>query len=81
MTGCGHGHVYPEPNGLKARCGGPKLCSLCANDQALKIEVARWEATAELRWFMPPDDKPKRLQQRWQRGAVVEWRDVPVVQA
>ena len=33
-TGCGHGHVYPMPNGVKARCGGPKICSACAKDFA-----------------------------------------------
>lgn len=25
----GHGHVRPNPNGVKARCGGPALCSQC----------------------------------------------------
>ncbi|MEQ8720998.1 MAG: NUDIX domain-containing protein [Sandaracinaceae bacterium] len=30
--GCGHGHVYPNPDGSRARCGGPLLCSRCALD-------------------------------------------------
>lgn len=30
----GHGHVYPRPDGAKARCGGPALCSKCARDAA-----------------------------------------------
>ncbi len=25
----GHGHVRPNPNGLKARCGGPGFCREC----------------------------------------------------
>lgn len=35
-TGNDHGHVFPNRNGLKARCGGPGLCSSCAKDQAFK---------------------------------------------
>lgn len=30
----GHGHVWPRPDGMKARCGGPALCSACRHDQA-----------------------------------------------
>jgi hypothetical protein len=37
MPGCGHGHVWPEPGGLKTRCGGPGICPLCAQDLARKI--------------------------------------------
>lgn len=33
-TGCGHGWVFPNLNGMKARCGGPLVCSLCAKDAA-----------------------------------------------
>lgn len=28
----GHGHVRPRPDGVKARCGGPALCSECARE-------------------------------------------------
>lgn len=28
----GHGHVVPNPDGSKARCGGPTLCSECATE-------------------------------------------------
>lgn len=31
----GHGHVTPNPNGAKARCGGPTICSVCALEFAL----------------------------------------------
>lgn len=30
----GHGHVFPRPDGMKARCGGPGLCSQCSIDAA-----------------------------------------------
>lgn len=31
----GHGHVWPRPDGAKARCGGPGLCAQCSRDQAI----------------------------------------------
>jgi hypothetical protein len=34
LTDCGHGHVHKNANGIKARCGGPGLCKLCARDLA-----------------------------------------------
>jgi hypothetical protein len=36
MSDCGHGHVVPRADGVKARCGGPALCSECAADLKLK---------------------------------------------
>lgn len=30
----GHGHVFPRPDGGKAKCGGPSICSECASDAA-----------------------------------------------
>lgn len=39
----GHGHVYKRPDGVRARCGGPAMCSECAHDLAQKMadEAAR----------------------------------------
>ena len=43
----GHGHVIPRPDGAKARCGGPALCSVCAaelaaaEDEWLELEILR----------------------------------------
>ncbi|NII73204.1 hypothetical protein FHW84_001773 [Dyella sp. SG562] len=34
-TNSGHGHAWARPDGMKARCGGPALCSQCARDQAI----------------------------------------------
>lgn len=36
----GHGHVFPRPDGVKARCGGPGICSECARDLARKQHEA-----------------------------------------
>lgn len=30
----GHGHVIPNPDGSKARCGGPAICKTCAREAA-----------------------------------------------
>ena len=30
----GHGHVRPRPDGVKARCGGPLGCGVCARELA-----------------------------------------------
>lgn len=32
----GHGHVYPRPDGVRARCGGPGICPVCSIDAARK---------------------------------------------
>lgn len=32
----GHGHVFPRPDGVRARCGGPAICHVCAVDLARK---------------------------------------------
>jgi hypothetical protein len=43
----GHGHVTPNPDGSKARCGGPGLCRQCSQElyaqqpvNALKAHVS-----------------------------------------
>jgi len=40
----GHGHVHPRPDGVRARCGGPTICSDCAVELAAvtgKPELAK----------------------------------------
>lgn len=32
----GHGHVFPRPDKVVARCGGPALCLTCKGDEARK---------------------------------------------
>jgi hypothetical protein len=34
-TNSGHGHVWERPDGERARCGGPGLCSECRADEQL----------------------------------------------
>ncbi len=36
QSNVGHGHVNPREDGVRARCGGPKMCSECAKDLANK---------------------------------------------
>jgi hypothetical protein len=36
---CGHGHVLPNPDGVKNHCGGPALCAGCRREQ-LGLDVA-----------------------------------------
>ena len=35
-----HGHVIPNPDGSKARCGGPAICAVCSL-QFASIEKAK----------------------------------------
>lgn len=39
-TNTGHGHVWPRPDGVKARCGGPAMCTECARDREDAIAKA-----------------------------------------
>lgn len=49
----GHGHVTPRPDGFKARCAGPGLCSTCNRELAAKAA-----SDAPLK-NEPPDPTPK----------------------
>lgn len=45
----GHGHVTPNADGSKARCGGPGLCSICSRELAGgTINVGAHELLAKL---------------------------------
>lgn len=33
----GHGHVYPRPDGMKARCGGPGICPECSKEASYQF--------------------------------------------
>jgi hypothetical protein len=35
----GHGHVFPRPDGVKARCGGPGLCNECSRDSYAAMQT------------------------------------------
>ncbi len=34
LSNQGHGHVFPRADGVRMRCGGPRLCGECSKDQA-----------------------------------------------
>lgn len=36
MKNEGHGHVFPRPDGVRARCGGPGICLECSSDAAAR---------------------------------------------
>lgn len=36
----GHGWVKQNPDGMKARCGGPEICTVC-QDEARQLETER----------------------------------------
>jgi len=38
-VGSTHGHVFPNVNQIRARCGGPNFCSACQKDLGLKSEI------------------------------------------
>jgi hypothetical protein len=40
----GHGHVIPNPDEAKARCGGPALCRVCAIEAHRAIAEAKRRA-------------------------------------
>ena len=43
-TNSGHGHVWPRPDGVKMRCGGPRICSACALDNAIYLDKSEGSA-------------------------------------
>lgn len=49
-TNSGHEHVWERPDGVKARCGGPTLCTECRDDAA-KALIARGPQN------QPPEEK------------------------
>jgi hypothetical protein len=47
----GHGHVWPRPDGMRVRCGGPTACSKCAIDKAnYDAGPARNKLTVDQLW-------------------------------
>jgi hypothetical protein len=49
----GHGHVYPRPDGVRMRCGGPAMCNTCALDLARKTREEQGVTTAEAGYETP----------------------------
>lgn len=40
-TNAGHGHAWERPDGAKARCGGPGVCSECAGDAQAVVNAGK----------------------------------------
>lgn len=47
-TNCGHGHAWKRPDGVKSRCGGPRICQVCADDAALVSAAVEWAKGGEV---------------------------------
>jgi hypothetical protein len=53
-----HGHVTPRADGVKARCGGPMMCAVCAKELAAKLNAER---VKELRYVSCPNCKVDKV--------------------
>lgn len=64
-TNTGHGHVWVRPDGMKARCGGPAMCSECAADkvrlEAGGLAVASPHDLVLADWQARPRDQSLRF--------------------
>lgn len=54
----GHGHVYPRPDGMRFRCGGPVICAECARDAARKAVEDSGEILANMLPTSGSKDEP-----------------------
>lgn len=53
-TDAGHGHVWPRPDGRRARCGGARMCQQCRADQQTLADTS----IAGIRVYRPGLDRP-----------------------
>lgn len=60
----GHGHVIPNANGVKARCGGPAICPDCKQEaEQYRRQIETFDTLfvcAELIPIRPTPDNAKR---------------------
>lgn len=70
-----HGHVTPRPDGNKARCGGPRICRVCALELANKTAAAPEEIAQAFH------ETYERLAGEFnyttRKASAVPWADVP----
>jgi hypothetical protein len=73
----GHGHVFPRPDGVRMRCGGPGICKECALDLARKIAVKQEAKAVQSHGFAREERyivvKLKHLRANGQESAMREW--------
>lgn len=65
----GHGHVTPNADGSKARCGGPGFCSICNAER----EAVRRQTQGQADWQLVKDSRLVELI----RSYVQENSDIP----
>ena len=49
----GHGHVVKRPDGVRARCGGPAICSQCSREFAAQYRQSAAAVAALLETYKP----------------------------
>lgn len=55
MNNTGHGHVTPRADGVRTRCGGPGLCTVCMREAAALAQAKKHRRrTKELSQIAPP---------------------------
>lgn len=56
-TNSGHGHAWARPDGVKMRCGGPRMCKVCGTDAAMvaaTLEAGKSAQTKDVRTAVVP---------------------------
>lgn len=72
----GHGHVFPRPDGVRARCGGPALCTACSADLARARPALDPEQVA--RWFHEAYERlAPQFQYSTRTASAKPWDEVP----
>lgn len=74
----GHGHVTPNADGTRARCGGPGLCAVCSREQYV-IERQFNVLPHSYIWKCNPVRAAAVLME-W-RGLPVDWEQVELMAA
>lgn len=69
----GHGHVIPNLDGSKARCGGPGICEVCNKERA-DLEALDAQATAFVQSCFPPNTTKGNGLAFGARDYAAEWR-------
>jgi hypothetical protein len=66
----GHGWVHPRPDGMRARCGGPRLCPRCAVEAQQTIAPSEREALAQHLKILGPLVERMTAEQAFSFGVV-----------
>lgn len=61
----GHGHVTPNPDGSKARCGGPGICIECSREQVAQLGRPRPIVGEGIRFYPTAEQKDQAIRERF----------------